>query len=225
MKKELQNKPDQVIKLGKKIIEELNLQHSVDTLSRWLSHYLAELLIELNECPKDVRKSKEKECVDIILKIWDNRESLGINPMKNISTALSILEVITSSNETFQSYRHRPRIIDDVFAEFAQVADSSVNDIIYLTFVFSVANEKFSKLKAWKDELPETLSSEDKTLINSLDILLGRFQLITFSNEEESTSISELAPEKRQTALIQKLEDLIENQKKALENLKVQLKK
>lgn len=225
MKKELQNKPDQVIKLGKKIIEELNLQHSVDTLSRWLSHYLAELFIELKECPKNVRKSKEKECVDIIMKIWDNRESLGIDPMKNISSALSILEVITSSNETFRGYRHRPQIKDDVYAEFAQVADSSVNDIISLLFAFSVANEKFNKLMVWKEELPETLSSEEKALIESLDILLGRAKWIIFSGEEEPTSIVELTPSERQTALLKKFEELIENQKTALENLKVQLEK
>ena len=35
---------DEIIKLGKKLVKELDLEYSVNTLARWMSHYLAELL-------------------------------------------------------------------------------------------------------------------------------------------------------------------------------------
>ena len=220
---ELKNKPDQVIKLGKRIVEELEIQQSSDILTKWLSHYLAELFSELEVCTKDDRKSKEKECVELILKIWEKKEVMRIDPMKDLSSAISILEVICSNNETFQGYRPRPQIRSDVFAEFAQVVDSSVNDIMVISFAFSLLDTKFAKIKKWKSEFPDTLSEEDDLLISTLDLLLGRTGMIIFTKEKDQKSISELSPKKRNKVLIKKLEELIENQSTALEHLKEQL--
>jgi len=33
---------DDVLKLGKQLIAELGLDQSIDTLSRWMAHYIAE---------------------------------------------------------------------------------------------------------------------------------------------------------------------------------------
>jgi hypothetical protein len=65
-----------IIELGKKIVKELELDPGVDTLSKWMSHYLAEK-IELAKTLKGVKKKNaDKECVEIILKLWDRRWSI-----------------------------------------------------------------------------------------------------------------------------------------------------
>lgn len=220
---ELKNRPSQVIKLGKRILEELEMQHSSDILTKWLTHHLAEIFLKLETCAKEDRKLKETECVELILKIWEKKEVLNLNPLKDLSSALSILDVICSNNETLLSYRPRPLFRDDLFAEFAQAVDSSVNDIISISFTFSLLNMKFDKVKKWKREFPETLSEEDVLLIETLDSLMGRVDQIIFTKEQEQKSISELSPQKRNMVLIENLEQLIEDQSAALKRLKEQL--
>jgi len=65
-----------IIDLGKAIVKELELDPGVDTLSKWMAHYVAEK-IELSKKLAGNKKSKvEKECFDIILKLWENRWSI-----------------------------------------------------------------------------------------------------------------------------------------------------
>lgn len=61
------------INLGKLFVKEFGLEPGVDTLGRWLAHYLAEK-IEAAENSSGKEKAKlEKECFETILKIWHNR--------------------------------------------------------------------------------------------------------------------------------------------------------
>jgi len=70
-----------IIDLGKSIVKELELDPGVDTLSKWMAHYVAEK-IELSEKLTGGKKNKaEKECFEIILKLWENRWS--VPPIKD----------------------------------------------------------------------------------------------------------------------------------------------
>lgn len=67
-----------IIDLGKSIVKELGLDPGVDTLSKWMAHYVAEK-IELSEKLIGSKKTKaEKECFEIILKLWENRWSVPV---------------------------------------------------------------------------------------------------------------------------------------------------
>ena len=67
---------DSVVALGKKLVDELGLDQSVDTLGRWMAHYMAEK-IEAAECATgDARDQKMAECRDAILKLWAHRSEL-----------------------------------------------------------------------------------------------------------------------------------------------------
>lgn len=62
---------EEVLKLGKKIIEELQLSARGKTLERWMSHYLAELLLKVETCENiDKKNIMKKECSEVILKLW-----------------------------------------------------------------------------------------------------------------------------------------------------------
>ncbi|TXK75376.1 hypothetical protein [Mesonia sp. K4-1] len=70
-----------IIDLGKLIVKELELDPGVDTLSKWMAHFVAEK-IELSGKLTGKKKAKaQEECFGIILKLWKNRWS--VPPIKN----------------------------------------------------------------------------------------------------------------------------------------------
>jgi hypothetical protein len=44
-------------KLGEKLIKELNLEYSSNTLARWMSHYIAELISGINAAESESEKT------------------------------------------------------------------------------------------------------------------------------------------------------------------------
>jgi hypothetical protein len=57
--------------LGERIIEELGLEESTDTLSRWMAHHIAEAI---TRAEKGRRKDKD-EAAELILELWEHRTS------------------------------------------------------------------------------------------------------------------------------------------------------
>lgn len=53
---QLKHSEEEIIKLAKKLVKELNLEYSTITLARWMSHYIAELIQNI-----DTSESKEEK--------------------------------------------------------------------------------------------------------------------------------------------------------------------
>lgn len=62
-----------VLELGKKLTQELDLDKSVDTLGRWMAHYIAELMQEAEQAVAEERIEKRRLCVEAILSLWKYR--------------------------------------------------------------------------------------------------------------------------------------------------------
>lgn len=80
--------------LGKALVKELNLDPGVDTLARWMAHYIAEQ-IEIAEKTTGVEKREaEERCFETILKLWKHRSSLSIKarPFENFEPILRTLK-------------------------------------------------------------------------------------------------------------------------------------
>lgn len=60
-----------MVRLGERIVTELGLDESTDTLSRWMAHHVAEAI---TRAEKGSRKHKEA-ATDLILRLWDHRTS------------------------------------------------------------------------------------------------------------------------------------------------------
>jgi predicted Zn-dependent protease with MMP-like domain len=87
------------VRLGQQIVEELGLEDSVDTLGRWMAHRVAELMqrAEQAETQADCEIA-QKECSELILKIWDRRSTLLDNrPLAEIA---DFLETFTGDSPT-----------------------------------------------------------------------------------------------------------------------------
>lgn len=88
---------EKVISLGKLLVKELGLEPGVDTLARWMAHYLADRIHAAETLPNGNEKLRaQQECCETILKIWDHRNQLprGRRPFEKFEPILKVLECL-----------------------------------------------------------------------------------------------------------------------------------
>lgn len=97
-----------VLELGKLLVKELDLEKSVDTLSRWMAHYVAENINYAESLADGVKKKKaEKECFSLILNLWNHRWHFKPDrqPLRNFNHLFDILNNIDPEKEEPFFYR------------------------------------------------------------------------------------------------------------------------
>jgi hypothetical protein len=74
-------------------VKELGIEPGVDTLGRWMAHYLAELLERAETAPDEERNKARQDCADLILKLWSHRASLSMNrrPLQSFDSILAAI--------------------------------------------------------------------------------------------------------------------------------------
>ena len=85
---------DQVLSLGVKLVDELDLESSVDTLGRWMAHYVAELMDRADNAAPEERAALRKSCSDAILELWSHRAELpdGKRPFEDLEPIMRAIE-------------------------------------------------------------------------------------------------------------------------------------
>lgn len=83
-----------IMNLGKALVEELRLDPGVDTLSRWMAHYIAEQMEIAENATINNKIEAEQRCFDTILKLWQHRSSLpnGQRPFERFEQIFRMLE-------------------------------------------------------------------------------------------------------------------------------------
>lgn len=56
--------------LGEKLVAELKLVESTNTLARWMAHYVAELMVCTKHAPLSKRDEAQQSCARAILDLW-----------------------------------------------------------------------------------------------------------------------------------------------------------
>jgi len=101
--------PKDVLGLGQHLVRELDLEDGVDTLGRWMAHYLAELIDEADNGSTIAKRTKaRKEAVATILKIWDHRTSLPgkAYPLAPYKDVLRVIDRLQPDNNPFRYFGH-----------------------------------------------------------------------------------------------------------------------
>ena len=99
--------------MGRKLVDELDLESSVDTLGRWMAHYVAELMDHAeNTGPEELAGSKNR-CFEAILELWSHRAELpdGKRPFEDLEPIMRAIESLDPESET---PRYFPSIIDAI---------------------------------------------------------------------------------------------------------------
>ena len=97
-----------VIELGKKIVQELELDRNRDTLGRWMAHHLAELIDHAEQGRDPDRNARLQECRTAILELWDHIHSFpsASRPFRDLE---SIMETIRALDPDKRIYYYQTR--------------------------------------------------------------------------------------------------------------------
>jgi hypothetical protein len=95
------------LELGRRLTKELDLDQSVDTLGRWMAHYIAELIHEAQNANSEERSAKMRACSETILSLWEHRHELpnGKRPFKSVEPILRALESLDPDDDTPRYFR------------------------------------------------------------------------------------------------------------------------
>lgn len=104
-----------MIELGRKLTKELGLDQSVDTLGRWMAHYIAELIQNAESASVEERPVKMQACCDAILNLWKHRHTLpdGKRAFEELEPLLRTLESLEPEDDTPRYFRSVRAVVDD----------------------------------------------------------------------------------------------------------------
>jgi hypothetical protein len=95
------------IELGRKLTKELELDQSVDTLGRWMAHYVAELVENAGCADPKERTANMHTCSEAILSLWRHRHELpdGKRPFEELEPILRALKSLDPNNDMPRYFR------------------------------------------------------------------------------------------------------------------------
>lgn len=97
------------LELGRKIVEELGMNKSVDTLGRWMAHNIAGLIVEAEKKPDDI--DSQAIIRSAIHQLWEHRYSLSEN-FKPLGESDALLESLERLHPESDSHRYFPQVDD-----------------------------------------------------------------------------------------------------------------
>jgi hypothetical protein len=216
---------EEVLTLGERLVEELDLGKSVDTLSKWMAHYIAELISDArNTTDADKQKIAQEKCCETILRLWDHRASLPGNakPLANLEPILKTILDLQSKNDFWAAVaRRRTEESDDPWCEFIKNSYCADRRMACIAILTAIAESHFDREKRWVAENKEALSKEEAEIINTLDRWLSSGQ--DWLTTSKNPSVGELAPAKRTAFILKELEQAVSQQQEALKRLKKKL--
>jgi hypothetical protein len=98
---------DKILQLGKELVAQLGLEPSVDTLGRWMAHYIAELMTAIEGASGEKRAEAEKRCFDAILALWQHRNEYPRNkrPFSDLESVMRAVESLDPDDDTPRYFR------------------------------------------------------------------------------------------------------------------------
>ena len=212
---------EEILKLGEKLIKELELVYTRNTLARWLAHYLAELINNIDKCESKEDKSKlQKECCDIILEIWQKRERVPIEkPTEKLKPIIDVLSLLKTNQHPFIRHRfldkrNKLKNNNSSWLSFLEIVKTNSERIYRKSLISMISEEVLEKDKEWIEEHGSFLSDDEKSVVEYLDSI--REITISFHGDEEKEE-TEIEKIKK---TFEELEQLLDEQKQELLKLK-----
>lgn len=187
---------DAILKLGEKIVNELGLDQSVDTLGRWMAHSIAELIHDAEASSAKDRPAKLALCSDAILALWKHRHELpsGKRPFEDIEPIMRTLESLDLDDTTPRYFRAKKTAADEEqdaeIANWLKLADSlDYSARLLINYCLTrAAGADVDKLKEW------VALAEKADADVSLEHLVVRF-ISNAKDHLDSTELNDIARE------------------------------
>jgi len=217
---------ESIIKLGKKIVEELKLEPSVNTLGRWMSHYVAELIHKSENCESSEEEViLKRECFDTILKLWQNMEHLPnvTKPLTDLEPLIELLDALKKEDYRYPFWRNfRDDYKNPTWRTWLTLVKENSENIFELCLYASINSNLLKKKKGWLNEYKSLIKEDEKKMLEHLEYLVNRSNDInTFTDEDEKTiHLDELTPNEKQEVILDKIEDELNEIKLKFNELK-----
>ena len=205
------------MELGKQLVKELGLERGVDTLSRWMAHYVAEKIKYAESLPDGVKKNRAKrECFSLILDLWKHRRYYKPDrqPLRDFNRLFEILETLDpeKGRPYFYSWG-KPQSVEKEDEAFNSAGLKKVSALaahvdkvarIWISYLFQeacrgVKNDAVRKMINSAVDLPESMDARiiQIVLSNSMEV-----------NEGNSTDQDELARKDKVKTLESRISEL-----------------
>ena len=185
---------DSVLALGKKIVDELGLDQSVDTLGRWMAHYLAEKMEDAEAATGGAREQKMSECGNTILKLWAHRSELpnGKRPFEDFEPIFRALRSLDPDDTTPRYFREVRSGVDqddedDSTKQWLDVAsgiDEAARVLIRYCLAV-VAREAVDKSREWVT-LAEAIAEKDDSDIRTIRFIKDEADILDSENPDDA---------------------------------------
>jgi hypothetical protein len=196
------------LELGRKLTKELGLDQSVDTLGRWIAHYIAELIHDAEKASPQERPAKMQACCDAILNLWKHQHMLpsGKRPFEELEPLLRTLESLDPEDDTPRYFRSVRAIVDDAeendetksWLKLIDGLDYSAKVLIRYCLT-QAAQNALNKSREWVS-LAEAAGADESTEFPLIRVIINEDSLLKESDLDEEER-------KRIEARIKRLEE------------------
>jgi hypothetical protein len=163
------------LELGKLLVRETNLNNHEETLTVWIAHYLAELIVKAeSEGDSPAGRKTKSEASSLVFKLWEHRNELSgrANPMKQYEAAVKQLNSMEADGSF---YYGAPKAKASHLAEFEDSSRKLFTSLFLLTLPNAAAKT---------DIAHKHLSTFEKKIIKKLDSERSRRFIIRFTSHE-----------------------------------------
>ena len=139
-----------VVVLGKKLVQDLELETGVNTLAKWMAHYIAELIEEAQTAPPERADAARAKCFETILALWRHQAEEGrVRPqLSTYGEMAELLDRFLHAEEPYY-FRQTGPLKNELLEEARQI-DSAARMII--RFLLSQASERVDdRERGWID--------------------------------------------------------------------------
>ena len=194
-----------ILDLGKRLVKELDLSQSTDTLGRWMTHHVAELIEQTEKANGKDRVRLKEYCRKEILALWQHINVLpqGSNPFSDLQPILLTIRALDPENQAYFYHQQVQEAASD--SKLPESAKEWLKLSLGLDhsarLLISVCLRNAEALAS--EEYSEWISLSENTLDQEFDLpLINVVQKLHSKTEEEQDSEQEA-----KKAQLRKLED------------------
>jgi hypothetical protein len=176
-----------ILNLGKKLVDEFGPDQRVDTLSRWMAHYIAELIDDAENAAPEDKPFKEERCAAAILDLWRHRAELpdGTRPFEDFEPIFRTIASLDPGDETSWYFAVQRAAAADVepdtkageWLKHASGIDSTAKELIRHCLA-RAAQSAYDQTEEW------VILAEEAGLGNEFDVRGLRLLIVEASSGE-----------------------------------------
>lgn len=202
--------------MGQRIVRELDLEDSNDTLGRWMAHRIAQLMQRADEARNDEeREETQSECADLILRVWSRRSVWPHGqPLAEVASAF---EKLAAEPNPYGRPPGEPQ--ERSWAGVFPLLDEIHKKERWVHRDAALAEYPLAESKSWLEEHGDEMSQEEADVLGHLVKLMGRTYNEHFRLGDKPAPNFGGLPDEERTRLVLEALDELDTERRRMRNL------